>query len=66
MDRGLKGSQRGTSEENESKVRIFGTGKTSSMGEKTGNIFSELEERAGGKRYRPDWARLEREPWLVE
>lgn len=36
------------------------------MGEKTGNMFSELEERAGGKRYRPDWARLEREPWLVE
>lgn len=49
--------------ENESKVRIFGTGKTSSMGEKAGNMFSVVEKRAGGKQYRPDWARLESLGW---
>lgn len=63
MDRGFKGSQWGVSGENESKVRIFGTGKTSSMGEKAGNMFSVVEKRAGGKQYRPDWARLESLGW---
>lgn len=63
MDRSFKGSQWGVSGENESKVRIFETGKTSSMGEKAGNMFSVVEKRAGGKQYRPDWARLESLGW---
>lgn len=36
------------------------------MGEKAGNMFSVVEKRAGGKQYRPDWARLESLGWQNE